>query len=268
MEGWANGRDVTKTWEQAKSNRDARVYESEETDRILLSQDVSEAISSMLPARQPKSGKQNSQRHDTVPYEFAMESQDRSAPKQKANTATSQQSRTNVDESECSLGALEADVDDDRDSGVPDEIWNELLVAKERERERLDELQRQQEAYEKYLIQIAELEREAQQRYEMELERIRKELEREEQERARRQAEEAERKRKNEEVLERNRIEKERQRREDEIRQKMEMQKRLQQIRPCPAGFRWIKMGSGWYCAGGSHFVSDNELKCRFGYNA
>ena len=152
-----------------------------------------------------------------------------------------------------------------RDEGVPDEVWLELQDAKKRDRERLEELQREEEAYQKFLIQQKEAEIEAQRRHEEELERIRRELEREEQERALREAEEAERKRKYEEEQKRKREEEEHQKRQEEIRKKMEMMKRLQTIRPCPMGYTWHKQGGGWRCEAGGHFVSDQELKKMFG---
>ena len=35
----------------------------------------------------------------------------------------------------------------------------------------------------------------------------------------------------------------------------------LKQIGKCCAGFEWLKEGSGWRCAGGSHTVSDEEMR-------
>jgi hypothetical protein len=44
----------------------------------------------------------------------------------------------------------------------------------------------------------------------------------------------------------------------EEVRSQQEQQRRVQQRLAglCPAGFSWHKCGSGWRCAGGSHFVS------------
>ena len=84
---------------------------------------------------------------------------------------------------------------------------------------------------------------------------------------AKRQYEEAQRKIKeavnaeNERLVELARLElAERQRkvREDEEAHKQIKEKFLQR---CPAGFTWHRNGNGWRCAGGSHFVSDEELK-------
>ena len=52
--------------------------------------------------------------------------------------------------------------------------------------------------------------------------------------------------------------------REEEERKRKEetkAQQKLRQIGVCPVGFRWIKQGTGYRCAGGSHFVSNEALK-------
>ncbi|KAI6040717.1 P-loop containing nucleoside triphosphate hydrolase protein [Pisolithus marmoratus] len=53
-----------------------------------------------------------------------------------------------------------------------------------------------------------------------------------------------------------------RKQREEALRQNKieEAQKRLRTMGVCPVGYQWIRMGSGWRCAGGSHFVSDAQL--------
>ena len=55
-------------------------------------------------------------------------------------------------------------------------------------------------------------------------------------------------------------------RRRQEERMKQAIREKLRQISPCPAGFNWHKVGSGWRCGGGSHFVSDAELNKRFSF--
>lgn len=39
------------------------------------------------------------------------------------------------------------------------------------------------------------------------------------------------------------------------------VQTKLQAMGNCVAGFRWIKQGSGYRCAGGSHFVDNAALE-------
>lgn len=56
----------------------------------------------------------------------------------------------------------------------------------------------------------------------------------------------------------------EEERRERE-REHQRLQERLRCIGLCPMGYTWHRCGSGgWRCAGGSHFVSDNELQARY----
>jgi SpoVK/Ycf46/Vps4 family AAA+-type ATPase len=152
-----------------------------------------------------------------------------------------------------------------RDEGVTDEDWEELEMTKEQERLRIGELRRQREENDRLLEEAKKAETEARRRYEEELERILKEMEREERERARREAWEKEERRRIAAEEKQRRLEAEARRLMEEERKKQEMQRRLQQIRPCPAGFNWFKAGCGWRCGGGSHFVSDSELREKFG---
>jgi Zn-dependent M32 family carboxypeptidase len=54
----------------------------------------------------------------------------------------------------------------------------------------------------------------------------------------------------------------ERQRIAKEIRRKQEEQTRIQQrlAGKCPMGYSWHAYGSGWRCAGGSHYVSNLDV--------
>ena len=45
-----------------------------------------------------------------------------------------------------------------------------------------------------------------------------------------------------------------------ELREKQAIQEKLRRISPCPMGFQWSKVGGGWRCGGGSHFVSNAQL--------
>ncbi|CAL1701681.1 unnamed protein product [Somion occarium] len=54
----------------------------------------------------------------------------------------------------------------------------------------------------------------------------------------------------------------EQQRREEEQRRKEEVrvQTKIREMGVCPVGYRWIKQSSGYCCAGGSHFLSNEQL--------
>ena len=51
----------------------------------------------------------------------------------------------------------------------------------------------------------------------------------------------------------------------EELRRKQEehrrVQEALQRCRACPMGFSWYQCGGGWRCTGGSHFMSDDQLR-------
>lgn len=42
--------------------------------------------------------------------------------------------------------------------------------------------------------------------------------------------------------------------------QEQEAQKKLRQMGFCPVRFRWVKQASGYRCAGGTHFMSNERI--------
>jgi AAA+ superfamily predicted ATPase len=154
----------------------------------------------------------------------------------------------------------EAEKTSGRDAGVPDAVWQQLQVdikAAEVEKrlrqeaiERAENNLREAEAMEQ--AQIAEVQRlEAQALEKKEQDEIKRKLEeiriqellaREERERLARELE-AQRKA---EALERQK--------------EAKAQAALQRMGVCVAGFRWIRQGDGYRCAGGAHFVSHAQL--------
>jgi hypothetical protein len=151
----------------------------------------------------------------------------------------------------------------ERDPGVSDAIWHQLMAAK-REAEaaerrardelkamqnRLSEQRRKEEEAER---KLQELERAAAEAKELER---RAELERQREE-ARRRARAVREAKLRAEAEVRAKQEAERRRREEEDR----VQRKLQQIGNCVAGYRWINMGSHYRCAGGSHTVPTSQL--------
>ncbi|KAF1998618.1 P-loop containing nucleoside triphosphate hydrolase protein [Amniculicola lignicola CBS 123094] len=127
-----------------------------------------------------------------------------------------------------------------RDAGVSDEVWDQLqrdkeeAIAREEEYKRLQQEKLEEEQRIAELIKAEEAAADEERR-KLEAERIQKELER----------------RRREEVL----AEIERRRKVEQ-----EAQRKLMAMGCCPAGFHWIKQAGGWRCAGGSHFMMDQDL--------
>lgn len=124
-----------------------------------------------------------------------------------------------------------------RDAGVSDAVWHQLLLDKAKEEEAEREHQRLQEEERKlkeWLKACADAKR--QQELE-ELERQRKALE------------ELERQRK---ALEEQRLR--------EAKAKIQLKKSGR----CPVGFEWIKQSGGYRCAGGSHWISNDQISKMF----
>jgi len=270
LDGWANGRDVTKLFEESKRNRAMRVYGSNNLDKHFTPEDVHQAVSALLLARRGPQGKKRKLgtgcNHSDDVMQFDFDSGRGPVLKKRHNVTVMDE---DTQEANIPVGHDEqlAGVDEDsvRDAGVPHEIWNKLQEAKRLARDRSAKLEQGRLAYEEYLRKREREEEEARIRYQAELERIRREMESEQQAIALRLAEEQERKRKEAELEELKQREAEEARRREMMKKEEEMKQRLRQISPCPAGFNWYREGGGWRCAGGSHFVSDQQLNSQFG---
>ncbi|KAI1303510.1 P-loop containing nucleoside triphosphate hydrolase protein [Xylaria venustula] len=149
-----------------------------------------------------------------------------------------------------------------RDPGVPDEVWQHLqkniaeakameqardmfIAAQERE------VKVQRAAEELRLKELQRLEDEKRKADEKRLQEIENRLRRE------RELIEAilNAKREAEEKLRKAQAEAEEKRRQEAM-----IQKKIRDMGICPAGFRWIKQGAGYRCAGGSHYLSNGQL--------
>lgn len=64
--------------------------------------------------------------------------------------------------------------------------------------------------------------------------------------------------------LERKKAEEAARKRAEDERKRQAIQEKLKQISPCPAGYVWCKVGGGWRCSAGGHFVSDRQLNDQF----
>lgn len=290
--GWGNGRDVTKLFEETKSNRDVRAFKSNDDtvqiDRKLALSDVKNAINTLLASRRPKTNDKPRRTSNFHNYSYDLASGGEHVPQleekinvtENENTEKGKSSDDVTDQEKSNAGSVTDE--HERDDGVSDEIWNELQNSKQREKILNEELMRLKEQAEE--LQKAEMELQRQyeeemERIDLELQRQREEEEKAEQERLkeleekRRIMEEERHRRQEEERKRREQAEAERRRREEEIRKAMEelrrleaIKEKLRQLSPCPAGFTWHQCSDGWRCAGGSHFVSDEELKRNFTY--
>ena len=56
------------------------------------------------------------------------------------------------------------------------------------------------------------------------------------------------------------RLQKKREKEQKRRQQEQQAQEKLRHMGVCCAGFRWIKQASGYRCAGGTHYVSNEQL--------
>ncbi|KAJ8132326.1 hypothetical protein O1611_g1297 [Lasiodiplodia mahajangana] len=149
-----------------------------------------------------------------------------------------------------------------RDPGVSDEVWQQLQgnIAGEKamEQARASFIAAQEKEYEAQRA-AEEARREELQRLEEEKRKAdeKRRLEIEEQLRKEKERMEAalKAKREAEEKLRKAREEAERKKREEAM-----VQKKIREMGICPQGFRWIKEGGGYRCAGGAHYLSNGQL--------
>ncbi|EPQ56100.1 P-loop containing nucleoside triphosphate hydrolase protein [Gloeophyllum trabeum ATCC 11539] len=146
-----------------------------------------------------------------------------------------------------------------RDPGVSDHVWRQLQIAKqaqEGERRRAEAALRHLENQRRAAERKEREAREAAARLERAARAAREEKEREELMRRREQERLREIALRQEQArLEALKLEEERKRQEE-----ARAQQKLRNMGVCVAGFQWIKVGGGYCCAGGSHYVSNAHL--------
>jgi len=282
MSGWGNARDVDDVWTATMRERASRVIDlpaDSAEARSLITADVRPAIEEKVKAREIGSASTLSQIQSwtegvsTTPlppdslFSPHLSQGEKDVPlAEKAEADEAQPSTVELE----STGQLECQVSQEdyscsgcgsltggkgvmeevRDDGVSDDIWTELQIAKEEERQR--EAARQME-----LQRLEEERKRIEAEHAAEQERLRQIAEEQARQEALQRAREAY------EAKLRQQREAEERRREEE-RKKQAIQEALRRISPCPAGFQWYKCGTGWRCGGGSHFVSDAELNGNF----
>ncbi|KAF8129487.1 P-loop containing nucleoside triphosphate hydrolase protein [Boletus edulis] len=151
-----------------------------------------------------------------------------------------------------------------RDAGVSDAVWNQLqtdIAAEAKAKRKAAEEERRL----RQVVKKVERQKQAARARALALERAmaaakdnvekQREIERQLEEARRREAEVNAARERAAAAL------KKKQQEEAEKRRKaLEMQQKLDHMGHCPAGYRWIRQGSGYRCAGGSHFMSHGQL--------
>jgi len=257
LPSWGNARDV----QTLAKGMVRAVYQSNTTrvNQLLLPASTAlNCIHSMLAERCARTKVTPSSR---PLFAESIQSLEYSQSVPRISTGTSTASKTaEDDETRKSPEALETP-DEGRDVGVSDAVWQQLQKDKREAelqiRRAAHKIQKQEEAR----LLAEEAEKEAKQEA-AELQNVQAKNEAEalellricEEARIREMKAKAERERMHRE-LERRKQEEEKMRKKEEL-----AQSRLRQMDVCVAGFRWIKQGGGYRCAGGSHWVDDSQL--------
>lgn len=268
LPAWGNARDMITL---AKSMILA-VYQSamdpiSDNSKILLSYDEATAcIQTMIDSKKGRAMVQGQPRSNYSTHDPVMEMPHklRTSPEMNVNTVTSMKTNTRQkEEKQPSMEVIVPERFEDgvaRDVGVSDAVWAQLQQDKraieEEARIYAEETRRKQ----KEIQALEEAEKKAREEAEREIE-ARNKAERQKQLRLREEA----RIRQLKAMAERKRIEQERKRlRLEEVKRRQkekEAQAKLTKMGVCVAGFQWIKQEGGYRCAGGSHFVSDAQLR-------
>ena len=150
-----------------------------------------------------------------------------------------------------------------RDPGVAEMVWQQLQAAKkwiEQEERKAREADSEMERKIKEAKRMAEEAAAAQRAKALEEQQVQEQAKRQELQRQR----EIARQRELQLQAERDRLTRElnQKRLEDQARRQKEeqIQQKLKKMGVCPMGYRWIPVGDGYRCAGGTHFVTRSQL--------
>ncbi len=245
LPGWANARDVLQVWDEILQRRANRVCNIRGYNREILMEDVDGALEKMINSRQshplPPHHPKTSMEEEGVADELGFNSDNFKIPKEdvvenkndsydddsEQKEEKKEDNHSTGDDSE-QKEEYEKEEASGREKEATDSEWQELCEA--------IRLQRQKEEDYRKLLEDMEIQR---------LEAIR-------------QANAEQLARVEREILAR--MEAERKLEE----QRLRAIERLRQLNNCPAGFNWFKVGGGWRCGGGSHFVTDEQLGRQF----
>ena len=178
-------------------------------------------------------------------------------------TPNSQTSRSVATRGRGRVVASQASKQAQRDPNVSDEVWNALQAAIRAKDQEEREYKRSVKALEQSIIDHRkneeargeELKKSEQKEAEAKDAKERAAILRE-REKARLKEQTARRARERAAAELQAKKEEEKRQREQEAK----AQRKLRELGVCSAGFRWIKMGDGYQCAGGAHFVSASQL--------
>lgn len=258
ISNWANARDV-ETLAQAIFRRALKSmdHDSLVVDESSVLEEMDQMINERMKREMPSSSHGNPNFPMSADLALDVQSFHAHTTKSMVNTGSSQKHpQVNEEETEDMPRPVEAT--DTRDPGVSDVVWDQLqrdkATGESQERQYQNLVQREdstrkaaEDARNKEetaaIQQKSDQEKdhdEAKKRHEQE--RLKHELER----------------RSYEERLDR--LRKKREEEQKRRQQEQQVQEKLRHMGVCCAGFRWIKQASGYRCAGGSHYVSDEQL--------
>jgi hypothetical protein len=256
LPSWGNARDI-KTLSKEMIGL-ALTHSQPDAELTLPAEHAVDCFAAMLKERRER----ESNIPDARPLDVMQQMANAHQPPPRARTT--QNTKVSCAEPEREQGILDEEMEtepDGRDAGVTDEIWFQLQADLEAE-ERASQLAKiVQQQLEQALQEASRLEEEQ-----------RAATEALEQARAKDLAEQNELKRKREEQrlrecaarAEREKIaaalEAKRQQQALEKQKEAKAQQKLRQMGVCCAGYRWIKQSFGYRCAGGSHFVGNEQL--------
>ncbi|RDW79143.1 protein GbpA [Aspergillus mulundensis] len=244
---WANARDV-QTLAKAIFRDAIRNMRNDKNvcvgENLLLSH-----IDHMISERNSREAQQSRPRNNPIDLLRAQSSDRRPAPP--VLTTTSNTTAFQDDENECEepappvLGTAPDHVH--RDDGVSDDVWHQLQQDKQAANTTEKEYQQlldEERTAEKALEELSQPPADGSSKPDDE---AKKQHEQRRLEELRRRAE-----------LER--LRRQREAEEKARRKEQQVQQKLRHMGRCVAGFQWIKQATGYRCAGGSHFVSNEAL--------
>ncbi|KAK0501724.1 P-loop containing nucleoside triphosphate hydrolase protein [Armillaria luteobubalina] len=260
LTSWGNARDVITVSQKMISLALQNSSDDEDTHLVLHPDDAVTCLQEMFAGRQDRSS--NLPRPSApfpsgiIPPVQVRDPGTVSAPSIRTKTTSKAKS---AEPKSAALKKVGPEGVDARDLGVSDAVWNQLQLDKAAEIEATKRLEEDTRKAEEARAEAVRQEAEEQQRaLQLELAAARErdqELKREREAQRLKELRAREERERREAELQARREAEENARKEDQ-----KAQTKLRQMGVCVAGFRWIKQGDGYRCAGGAHFVSNAAL--------